>query len=360
MRRSWLVLAAACTPLGACLLDLPTPTVDAGLDGSVPPDGTTPDGSLDGPGAETGSDSSDGMVGFDAGPCDGPCVMYTGSSMFDPHLLDNDGMNLYILNGSYEIDALNIANKTLTPLSQSSNDQPIVDLKVRSNYIYFTTDFSTTHNVSRCPSTGCDGGRFDYINGGTPKAMFGVDSDGTNLFFTIDELADSGGIVKCAVGSKCPSLAPLRTFDHPQLLVLEDGGLYWSKNNWFGVYSCALPQCAAIVGAMGSSIADIAVDDANMYWIENGGVVWRQPKGSSAVQVYNNGCVGLVKAIRTDGTSLYWLCGTDGVFKCPVGATNCTPTTLASNLNQGSALTVTNDSVYYATKGDHTIWRVPK
>lgn len=360
-RRASFVLAvlAIAAPLAACLLDLPSPTVNdlIGFDGSNP-DGSLPDGFSPPDGAMDGG--ADVQVGFDAGPCDATACKFFTQMGLDPRFIENDGTNLYFASGSNDIDSVNITTKAFTPLSSNVNDI-IVDLKVTGGYFYFVSLPGSKNNVSRCPTNqACSNMRIDYVpDGGTALQTTGVASDGTSVFFTLNELA--GGIVKCGAGAPCGGLGTFKADVRPTGILFDTSSLYWFNQNGAGVFSCTLPSCATVVSTGGGSIKDITVYSATTYWLESGGAVWRKTGNTTAQMVPNAGS-NKGRAIRADAMHVYYLLD-DALYRCGAAA-DCMSNNaelLAGGLPSAFGLTLTSNAAFFTTRApDRTIYRVAK
>lgn len=370
MKRALLVASCGVTlAAGACMLDLPEPTVrdDLGLDGSSGDASSTPDADASQDGG-TGSDGgTDGGGGFDAAGCDASVCPFLMVS--DPRLLDNDGTNLYFASGATVIQSANLTTSIVSTLSSKAGDA-IVDLKVRSGFVYFVTLPGNNGNASRCPVSGCGGSRIDYLASAAPVG--GVEADSSNVYFTMNKAqAQGGGLVKCGNGMPCASTTPFHALDTPTGLALSGARLFWYRSTQVGVFGCTLQGCSDETNTGSSGVVDVATDATNVYWV-NGNDVSRAPKGqlSSAVAFVSNAYGGASGfAVRSDGQNVYWLTwngqtqvGT--LRRCGV-ASDCMSTpaeTLATNLDRPKSLTITASAVYFATAGPGSgmIWRYTK
>jgi hypothetical protein len=344
-------------PLGACLLDLPEPRVDddAGFDGSVPDTGVTSDGMPPTDGVAMPDAPSDTGTGMDGGA--NPSAFFTQNGL-DPHLIENDNTNLYFASGSTTIDSLSIANKTLSTLS-SVAPEFITDLRVQGQNVYFTETVGSTYIAARCPTIGpCQNMRTTYSSS-TTVAATQIDSNGASVFFSNDSsIGSGGGITKCSIQGSC---APFKNLDVPHLLRVsaDSSSLVWDTRNGGGIYTCSIgSNCGSVTMGMNNSIQDITSDTSQYYFIETGGAVWRS-KNNVATQIAPS--TGNGRAIRSDGTSVYWLTTTT-FYRCGV-MSDCMSMggeVIASNLQNASHLTITSNAVYYTTRQDHTIWRFLK
>lgn len=354
IRRAIFALATT-LPLAACLLDLPEPRIDddAGFDGSVPDNYVPGDGNPP-PDSATDGGSNDTGTGMDSGPNPGVFFLQGG---LDPHLIENDGANLYFASGAANIDSLTISGKTLAILS-SIGGEFITDLRVQGQGIYFISTQGSQNIAARCPTVGsCLNMRTTYGSSTTlhPTA---IDSNGGSAFFTLDDpIGSGGGIVKCPVLTAC-GLTPLKTLDVPHLLRVsaDNLSLVWDTRTGGGINTCPIgSNCSPVTSGMNNSIQDITSDSNQYYWIETGGAVWRS-KNNVATQMAPSQGTG--RAIRSDGTNVYWLT-TTAFYRCGV-MSDCMSMggeVLQVGLQNASHLTITNNAVYYTTRSDHTIWR---
>jgi hypothetical protein len=356
-------------PLAACLLDLPTPQVndDAGLDGSIADtglqDGLVPDGP--GPDGQLPDTGMDGSMGFDAAGCDsGICQVATFA--LEPGHIENDNTNLYFTIGSDRIESLVIASNATSTLLNAGSGEFINDLKMRNGNVYFTSIPGASNNkVVRCAKSGC-GTKVTYTSGSN-LAFSSVDSDGTNLvWFTIDDVSGTRGVVKCDAGAACNGVNAVQTLSGTRAIAADNSYVYWCSAG--GVFQmCQAPGCASAVNANGAGAVDVTFDGNNVYWVD-GSTVKMQPKGNvnggmTIVSGGNGGANGF--AVRADATNVYWLRKLNGMGelrRCSIG-TGCMSQqaeTLAGTLGDPTSLTLTTTDVFFTTVTPKAIWRVSK
>lgn len=343
----------------ACLLDLPSPTVDPGFEASIPdtglPDGyVPPDGNMmmtDGGGSDAGMD---GVSVLDGGGCDGPCVFATFSNV-EPHHIDNDNASVFYAVGADVIEARTISTKAVTTLVTSGGNDVITDLKLRGNYVYFA---SAGARASRVPKGG--GQRNNYTT--TGSGLQGIDADSLYAWFTVGT-----GIVRCARDTPfpCTTLNPIHAHTSPKHILVDGTFVYWDNANP-ALFFCS-GNCGSETATMQFGDQDFTFDGNTVYWVDKANVL-KMPKGQTSMMYFADGAHGATNgfAIRSDGTNVYWLTksGTnDGALRRCAIASGCTSKnadTLASNLANPTSLTITSNEVFFTTQGDDTVWRVPK
>ena len=391
LRRSCALAALALLPACGALLDLPDPNVDpnygqntddSGLlvdgayaDGFVPPS----DGSVTDKDGSTGGDGSTTLDAASAcgthpscfgGTCmGGVCAPVAVATTNNPSVIAADDTYVYVISGTQLIERIDPNNGAASTLAPSESE--LADLKVIGNRIYFSnTGFGNPNKgtVTSCPTAGCGTVRIDYV-AGSSVPLFGVTADTTNVYFTNG--SGSGGVYRCPLGTaNCsPAAVDTATSANAYALLLSGGTLFWDDNSGQanGIFQSAAPSGTKFSGGDATGVVDIAVNSAAVFLTTGSTIDKRVLAGNAKSQIVS-GRINDV-AIAVDENYVYWLEATNtrtaGMLeRCPL-AFDCTVATdkietMAHSLDGPADLVVTNDSVYFTTADDGTIWRVAK
>jgi len=357
------IAAPACT----AILGLPDPMVDpnfglidgAYADGFVPDNVVQKDGSSD----TTNDGAMNDVTMGDSGCCFGGGCTDSGkclpiqlvTNITDPNLIDNDNTNVYVVSGANAIVRLN-PNMADAGVTTIANGSFIKDLKVSGAYFYFTD--SVQNKVSRCATvTGC-GPRLDYTTNRNP---YGVAVDGTNVYFT--DNGSSYGIYSCALNG-CGMPTKISSAQKSAGIVTDGSKLFWFYDDAIntGVHICTTPSCGGPFYGMNTGVVDIGFDANNIYF-SDATTIYRETKAGANQAPIATGTN--IRSVRADAKFVYWTDeGLGVVRRCPIGV-DCTVNmakidTVASSLMQVYGLTLSNDSIYFTTRMDGTIWRVGK
>ena len=340
---------------------------DVTLPDGVAPDGSIPDGSTADSPFPTDAPvvSPDGACNCFGGTCNGdvcqPVAIVVGKT--DPNFIDTDNTTVFFASGVDTIFAVDPNNvdagaRTITNVLEPS----ITDLRARSGYVYFTNKGSGNLNsVSRCSGAlGCAKDRSEY--GTNNRKNFGVAVDATNVYFTVaDTQANNGGIWKCAqIG--CAGAVRIVSRDYPGFVVTDGTNLAWLDGNT-PTTGTSTTSGANFHKGVELALVDLAFGTTSDIYFVKSSELWHQV-GTTESQI--GGGVSNGVAVRADASYVYWLNGgTPGTLvRCPVGVNCLAPpsqaTTLASNLQNPFGLALSNDSVYFTTRGDLKVWRLRK
>jgi hypothetical protein len=136
-------------------------------------------------------------------------------------------------------------------------------------------------------------------------------------------------------------------FPSPNSLVMDLSNFYFGVNyqGTSTVYICSMSVVSCTTVHANSAPMGVAVDNANVYWTEQGGVVRKTDFGGSSItDLAPNQASPL--GIVVDGTGVYWTnVGDETIAKTSV--TGGMPVTLAQAQEQPNAIAVDEAAVYW-------------
>ena len=202
---------------------------------------------------------------------------------------------------------------------------------------------------------GCPG-RSEYSV--SNRRSFGVAVDSTKIYFTVDDsTANNGGIWSCTQAG-CGAAPRLVQRTNPRFVTANDTSVAWFE----GAAGSGVHQQAGSLSLGGQTgVVSVAYGAGTNLFFAKSSSVWH----GTGVQTPEQIAEGTnVVAVRADASHVYWLNGgaSGQLVRCPVG-TDCLitpPDVLASNLMNPGGLTLSNDSIYFTTRGDQKVWRLRK
>jgi hypothetical protein len=250
----------------------------------------------------------------------------------------------------------------------------------------------TSGNVLKVPKAGGE-----VVTLAAGDRLSGIAVDSTSVYWVAGtEDASSGAIMKVPVGGGTPTTLASRAGE-PAHLAVDTSYVYWVEQEPGAIMKVALTGGAATMVTMARLAWQIALDDANVYWLGQG--LMSAPKlGGAAIELTSGGppmlptadlAVGAANVyftsgppggtsgvttvpsqggtvrvvyadasgsftppgpIAVDATRAYWADGSDAVFSVPLSGGAAT--TLATEQNNVVAIAVDETAVYWLVNGN--------
>ena len=179
------------------------------------------------------------------------------------------------------------------------------------------------------------------------------------MYWITGDTVATGALVKCPVagcnGNPTVLVEGLQPGDGVGRMAADAENVYWTNTGFSSdgtVTMCAKAGCNGMPTVLASGVApcDIAVDAANVYWADAGGI-WAVPKAGGAHPRLV--CAALVDRIAVDETNVYSTFAENGtVLRCALGDTNGATTQLANGQVNASGIVLDDTSIYWVTQGN--------
>ncbi len=257
----------------------------------------------------------------------------------------------------------------LTQLATFNVDSPI-DIALDANYVYWANNGGS---IARCAKTGCGGtGEVLATNLSNPT---GVAVDATHVFW-----AEYLGYDVGRVNTDGGAFGYLQTNldSHSHMVAVDDASVFFTTDDTIGSMpkgSPTVPNSTEDASVGFKSIArvtipafGVAVDDTNVYWIENDdpGVVAFAPKSGAGPVTTLAGSQHYPIRVALDATNVYWTAyGPDTapndnstlylsgyVATCPKTGCSAGQTILAGALKDAEGIAVDSEAVYWTVAGN--------
>lgn len=193
------------------------------------------------------------------------------SSQSYPDAIAVDATNLYWAD-SHAGTVAKCANQGCSdnPTVLASGQWGMSPMTVDSINVYWGTRIQNQNHgpLMRCAIEGCAGNPTTVVASADPNAMH---ADGTSIYWT----DTSGQVLKCAPdGSALTVLASAQ--NSPASIAVNAANVYWANVGDGTIVTCAIGGCngSPTVLGSGTSLSQVAIDGAHIYWTTNGSVVW--------------------------------------------------------------------------------------
>jgi hypothetical protein len=296
----------------------------------------------------------------EAGPCPTTLVSVTRTTQG----IAVDAQNVYYTD-SYEYSVwscpLSGCNDRPTVMAfvstfGSSNPQSLV---ARNGQVYWLDYSAGGGDVEYAPSNTYDSLGVPLASGPGPLS---IAADDTEVYWTQSGPTDGGGfggqVLRCPlVGCAAPlSIASFRTlFFSLGGLAVDDVNVYWADQQ--GILSCPKTGCNATptVVVPGAAADWLVINATSVYWADNtANAIYTCPlTGCSTPTVLWAGppAQGLHRAqgLVLDDENLYWAnVDANQILRCALGGCNNTPTVLASDLPRPVRMAIDATHIYWA------------
>ncbi len=164
-----------------------------------------------------------------------------------------------------------------------------------------------------CLGGGCDGGGCTPVVAASVQSPWGVVSDGTTIYFSIDLPGDAGAVMTAPARGGSPSmLASGRA--SPKDLALAGGSLYWTEagdgTSWRVVAAASLDGgVSTVFSGPGSPLGLTKDETGTLYWIANDAMgnhtVWSGAPDQQQMTSLDVGA-GTLGGLAAFGVSVFW------------------------------------------------------
>ena len=253
-----------------------------------------------------GQDAADAGAEADAASeaaCDTAGVQVVASGQSDPGIVAADASALYWFDFS-GTDAAPVATLMTTSLSGSAPAALVTvsgaprSIAVAAGVVYWTDIFSGT--VMSVPTSGGAATRLAAAQ----NQPVGIAVDAASVYWTTWA---GGAVMKAPVGGGKPVVLADGQ-GQPGPLAMDSQNLYWADGTG-EIVKLPLAGGAPVVLARGQSAVDVAVDAANVYWVNEGatagsGSLMAVPIAGGEIVTLASGMTD-PEHVASDGTSLY-------------------------------------------------------
>jgi hypothetical protein len=280
------------------------------------------------------------------------------------------------------------APQRIAPVIGSSAGFAVPQIAVDSTNLYFSAPSSVDGGpesfVYRCPKTGCVGApEVVASTGDQPSDVFL--SDDSIYWTTCDYSPTTATCTAMRIGKDGTGL---RAFSGaPTVQAVSKDAIFWTIltgpalefGSYGSILSCPISGCdegPTVIAANQKNIAQIALDDANIYWLVDG----LYEKDGAVLSCPLTGCNGAPTTIASgqydpagivvDSCAVYWF--NDGspadsanwrlgdIYVCEKPSCNGTPTTIATDQNYVAGLAVDPHGVYWTTYQGGTVSKLAR